>query len=129
MEVFLLVTQQMLTIFAFMATGFILRKKNFLPENTGAVLSKLENYVLVPALTFGNQLANCTVSTFAQNYRLMLYGLVLTLVAVAISVPLSKVFIRKAKGDSKLEYMRNIYKYALTFGNFGFMGNFVILGI
>lgn len=26
-------------------------------------------------------------------------------------------------------YQRNVYKYAMTFGNFGFMGNFIILGV
>ncbi len=129
MEVFLLVTQQMLTIFAFMSIGLILRKKNFLPDNTGTVLSKLETYVLVPALNFGNQLANCTVSTFSKNYQLMLYGLVFGVVAIIISTPLSRVIIRKSKGNPEREYLRNIYKYALTFGNYGFMGNFIVLGI
>ena len=129
MDVFLLVMEQMLTIFLFMATGFVLRKWNFLPENTGTVLSKLENFVLVPALVFGNQLSNCNIATFKANSQLMLYGLVLTLVAILIAFPLARLFIRKADGDSKREYMRSIYRYALIFANFGFMGNFVVQGI
>jgi hypothetical protein len=39
---------------------------------------------------------------------------VLVVVAVAVSYPLSRLF-------SKDDYERNIYKYALTFGNFGFL--------
>ncbi len=29
----------------------------------------------------------------------------------------------------KKMYQKNIYKYAMTFGNYGFMGNFIILGV
>ncbi|MBE7011747.1 MAG: AEC family transporter [Ruminococcaceae bacterium] len=129
MDVFKLVMEQMLTIFAFMATGFVLRKWNFLPENTGTVLSKLENYVLVPALVFGNQLTHCNIETFKENSQLMLYGVVLILAAILVAFPLSRLFIRNADGDSKKEYMRSIYRYALIFANFGFMGNFVVQGI
>lgn len=129
MDVFYLSTQQMLMIFTFIAIGFFLRRKNLLPENAGSVLSKLEIYVFTPALTFGNLIANCTVSNFLKNYDIIFYGLVIVLIAVLISHPLSKVIVRKSKGNPEREYLRNIYKYALTFGNYGLMGNFIVLGI
>ena len=42
---------------------------------------------------------------------------------------MSKFFVRKNTASPELLYQRNIYKYALTFGNYGFMGNFIILGV
>ena len=59
----------------------------------------------------------------------MLYGLVLTLCAAVLSFPLAVLFIRKASGSAELTYQRRIYQYAMTFSNFGFMGNFIILGV
>ena len=47
------------------------------------------------------------------------------LCAIALAYPLSRLFSLK---DPK-SYQRNVYKYALTFGNYGFMGNFIILGV
>ena len=35
----------------------------------------------------------------------------------------------KTKGDAKLVYRQNVYKYAMAFSNYGFMGNFVVLSV
>lgn len=129
MEIFLLVLQQMLMMVTLILAGFFLRKKNIVPENTGIILSKLETYIFLPALNIINQLNNCNVENFVNNSGLMLYGLVLILLAVLLSYPLSKLFVRNSNESDKLMYKRNIYKYALTFGNYGFIGNFLILGI
>ena len=45
------------------------------------------------------------------------------MIAIVIALPLSKVF---ARDDA---YKRNIYKYALAFGNFSFMGNAIVPAI
>lgn len=45
------------------------------------------------------------------------------MIALAVALPLSKVF----AGDDG--YKRNIYKYALAFGNFSFMGNAIVPAI
>ncbi|MBR2916824.1 MAG: AEC family transporter, partial [Clostridia bacterium] len=71
---------------------------------------------------------NCTPKTFAENAPLILYGAVIVVIAVLASYPISCLFIRKAGANAE-KYQRNIYKYAMTFGNYGFMGNFIILGI
>lgn len=129
MEVFTLTLQQMLMMFLLIAMGFILRKKHILPDNANIIMSKLETYVFVPALGLYTQMTKCTVSTFAQHGSLMLYGLVITLCAMAASFPLAAMFIRKTNGSSQLAYQRKVYQYAMTFSNFGFMGNFIILGV
>lgn len=129
MEVFNLTLQQMLMMFVLIATGFVLRKKRLLPDNAGTVMSKMETMVFVPALTLFSQMTKCTVETFSEHYVLILYGAAITLCMIALSAPISMLFVRKYKDSSALEYQRRIYQYAMSFSNFGFMGNFIILGV
>lgn len=128
MEIFSLTLTQMLMMFTLILIGFLLRKKNLLPEDSDTAMAKLETYVFVPALSFFTQMTQCTVESIKKDYVLILYGLAIVLVAILIAYPLSRLFVPKAKTAEKL-YERNIYKYAMTFGNFGFMGSFIILGI
>ena len=129
MEIFNLTLTQMLMMFTLILVGFFLRKKNIVPENSYVTIAKLETFVLSPALNCYNQLTKCTVENFLNNWKLMFYGLALVLVAIAIACPASALFIKHSTEDQKEAYQRNIYKYALTFGNYGFMGNFIVLGI
>lgn len=121
---------QMLLMFTLILIGFCLRKKSILPDISHVTMSKLETWVFVPALNFGNMLRNFTVATFRENSTLIFYGFIMIVVALIIAHPLAALFIRtKKKHDSELMYQKNIYRYAMTFGNYGFMGNFIILGI
>lgn len=129
MEIFLRTLEQMGTVFLLMAVGFILRKTNILGENADKVIAKLETYIFCPALALYTQMTKCTVPTFVANSRLILYGTALILGAIILSYPLSKLFVPNYKESSKLDYQRSIYKYALTFGNFGFLGNFLALSV
>ncbi len=89
----------------------------------------METYIFVPALSLFTQMTKCTVKTFAENSSLILYGAVIVLTAIAAAYPLSRLFVRNHASSPEAAYQRNIYKYALTFGNYGFMGNFIILGV
>ncbi len=129
MEIFFLTLKQMLMMVSLMMAGYILRKKNIVPDNAGTILSKLETYIFVPALSLINQINNCTIETFANNSSLMLYGIVLIIITIGVSTVVSRLFVRNASQSSEQLYQRNLYKYALTFSNYGFMGNFIILGI
>lgn len=126
MEIFYLTLRQMLMMFSLIAVGFILRKKNILPENSDKTMAKLETFIFVPALSLFTQMTKCTVQSFKENYVLIFYGLVIVLCAIAVSYPLSRLFVKRGEETS---YQRNIYKYALTFGNYGYVGNFIILGV
>lgn len=128
MKIFYLTLEQMLMMFFLIAVGYFLRKKKLIPENTGAILAKLETFIFVPALSLYTQMTRCTVQTFRENAVLMLYGLGLTLAAIGVAYLLARLFVPKAKTGEK-RYERNLYTYAATFGNFGFMGNFIVLGI
>ncbi len=129
MDMFKPTLSQMLLMFTLILIGFGLRKKKILPENAYVTMSKLETWVFVPALNFGNMLKNFKVSTFSLNANLILHGLIMIVVALIVAQPLSALFIKKKLHDSAQEYQRNIYRYAMTFGNYGFMGNFIVEGI
>ena len=129
MYVFNLTLNQMLMMFSLILTGFVLRKSKILPESSGTTMSRLETYVFSPALVLATQITNCTVDNFKKYSVFMLYSLILMLLAVGISYPLSMLFVRKTEGDKHKEYLRKIYRYGMAFGNFGFMGNFLVLGV
>lgn len=129
MEIFNLTLNQMLMMFSLILVGFLLRKKTNIPENAGTIMAKLETFVFVPALSMFTQMTKCTVESFKENSVLILYGLIIVVCAIAVSYPLSKCFVRKNADLPENMYQRNIFKYALTFGNYGFMGNFIILGV
>ena len=109
----------MLMMFTCIIIGFVLNKLNLLPENSDAVLAKAETYVFVPALNIYTFMTYCTVESLLSYRSLVIVAAVLISTAVAVSYPLSAFF-------SKDGYQRNIYKYALAFGNYGFLGNAIV---
>lgn len=129
MDIFFLTLSQMLMMFTFILAGFILRKSKIIPSSSHVTMSRLETYIFVPALTLSNMMSNCTIGTLREHYPLILYGLLIALAAIAASYPISRLFIRNYKENNELAYKRNIYMYATAFANYGFMGNFIVLGI
>ena len=116
MELFKVILNPMLTLFICIIVGFILKKAKILPDNADKVISKIETFVLCPAVSFSSFSKYCTVESFKQYYVLLLYSIGACIVALIISNLIARFF---EKDD---EYRRNIYKYALTIGNIGFMG-------
>ena len=123
MEVFYATLSPMLVIFMCLIIGFILNKSKLLPDTTSLVLSRLENYIFVPALVFSTFSQHFKINAFTQHKNLFIYSIIALGIALLISIPLSKAFVKNN------EYKRNIYKYAMTFGNFGFMGNAIVPAI
>lgn len=128
-ETFSLTLTQMLMIFSLILVGFLLRKKNIVPENSGITISRIETFVLIPALIFHNQLTNCNIENFLASSKLILCGLGLVLIAIIAACPLSTLFVKNSSQNREKAYQRNIYKYALTFGNSTALGTFIVLGI
>ena len=126
MEIFNLTLTQMMTMFTLIFVGYILRNLRILPEKSDNVIAKLETCVFGPALLLYVQSKNCTLEAFCQDYVFLLYGAGIAICAVLLSYPLSRLFVRNSKGDPKREYSRNIYKYALSFGNYGFIGMYIV---
>lgn len=115
-------------MFGFIALGFILKRANILPDGSNVTMARLETYIFVPALTISNQMARCTPETFRQNASLILYGAITITAVLIAAVPMSYLYVRHAKTPYE-EYQRMVYRYAMSFANFGFMGNFIILGV
>ena len=119
-ETFLATLSPMLVLFICILVGFVLNKAKLLPENTGTVLSKLENYALVPAVSFSSFSQFCTVASLAQNGKMILYGAIAIAFAVGMAIVVSYAF------KYKNAYVRNVFRYSLAFGNFGFVGNAIV---
>ncbi len=119
----------MLVMLAFITVGFLLKKLSILPDGAQSTLSRLEIYVFLPAMCFHNMLTKCTPQALEKNWPLTVGGLCLVLVALPLAYVLSRAFVPGRRLGEMDAYERNIYTYALTFGNFGFMGNYIALGI
>lgn len=119
MQVFGATLNQTAVLMVFIVLGYVLSKWKFVPGNASSVLSKLENYVFVPALVLGTFINNFTQEKITISWQLMLFSLVLELIVIPVAI----VLVRLCTRD---RYERNIFLYGLTFANFGFMGNAVV---
>lgn len=115
----------MLTMFFCIVVGFILKKSGVMPDHTAKALSKLENYVLVPALILNTFMENCTVENIRKEYVYVLYSGGLFLLSLGLAVVISKLLAPKKEE----EYLRSIFQYGLVFGNFGYLGNAIVPAI
>lgn len=118
-ETFLATLSPMLMMFLCIAIGFVLRKTKAVPENTAAVLSKLELGIFIPSLILSTSLEYCTMESMLSQYRIVLYGTAAVALSVAMGIPLARLFSRNADE-------RNIYQYALITANYGFLGNAIV---
>ena len=114
------VLSPLLMLFTCILIGYALNKFKILPENSATVLSNCEKYVFMPALGYSIFSKYCTPTSIRENANLVLYSLIAIAFAVLFAVILSNLFV---KNDIN---KRNIYRYALTFANHGFMGNAIV---
>ena len=119
LESFVATLNPMLVMFTCIVIGYVLRKSGLAPENTGTALSKVENYVFMPSQVAVTFMTYCTVESLSVNYRYTLFSIVCLVVSMLMGVPLSNLF-------SKDGTNRGVYRYALVFANFGFLGNAVV---
>ncbi len=122
MNLFAPILNQMIFLFAFILIGFVLSRGRFIPENSAAVLSKLESFVFVPALVMGTFIRNCNVDVLDTMWKTLVLGAASMLLCVVLAIPLAKLCFREA-------YLRKMATYGLAFSNFGFMGNAIVLGV
>lgn len=122
MDTFVATLSPMLVMGICILIGFIVRKTKVAPENTATALSRLEINVLLPALNLKTFLTYCTVESLTSRWQTVVFGAVATVLAVAMGIPLAKVF-SKSKDEFK------IYRYSLIIANFGFLGNAIVPAI
>lgn len=119
LETFLATLEPMVAVFLFILVGFVLRKGRLAPENTGFVLSRLVNYVFLPAQVFVTFMTYCTPASLAENYRYLLYSTLCLALGLVMAYPLSKWLANDPDH-------RGIYRYALVFANYGYLGYAII---
>lgn len=122
MEVFFTSLNQMLVMFTFIFAGWILKRKNVLPDNTGSLLSKLESTILLPALILNTFMNKCTLENLSAKSNLIIYCAIILVAITAVAFWAGKKFSRESVTE-------RIYRYSFIFSNYGFMGNALVLGI
>ena len=122
MELFLPVLTQMLILFAFITIGFLLTKFKIIPANSNVVLSRLENFIFVPALVMGTFIKNFTTENIGSLWKVLLFSVILLIVILPFSFLFAKLF-------CKDDFNKKIAIYGLEFSNFGFMGNAVVKAV
>ena len=111
------------TLFICIGIGFLLTKVGILPTEGSKTISKLVVWVFAPALSFITMARYFTVDTIAFNAVNLILSCFVTALCVGIAIPLSRLLTKRGTYES------NIYKYALAFGNCGYMGEPLVQAI
>ena len=119
MAIFTSSLNQMAFLFAVILVGYIIARLNVVNRDAATILSKLENYVFMPALVLSSFMKRMTYKTLKTSWQYLLLGFMVIVVSSLLATLISKAF----PGE---EYERKIYTYGLAFSNFGFMGNAVV---
>ena len=117
--IFTATLNQMVFLFLLIAVGYFLAKKNFVPENAEKALSKLENYLFIPALVMGTFMTNFTQDKLLGAKNILIGSFIIEMLVIPVSIICVKL-------ASKDKYIQNIYLYGLSFANFGFVGNAIV---
>lgn len=121
-EIFLATFNQIVFLILLIGIGYALAKAGIIKEEAAGMLAKLETFIFCPAVSMQSAMENFTVDKLKSAGILVVLGFAITLVIIPFAILLAKVF-------TKDNYMQNIYKYAFTFANYGYMGNAVVLAL
>lgn len=122
MTVFASTLNQMGLLALFVVIGYVVARIGAVPKETFGILSKIENYILIPALVLNTFMTNFTVSRLSVSWQPLVAGFGFC----GASIVLALVCARFCTKDA---YVRKIFTYGLSFSNFGFMGNAVMQAV
>lgn len=122
MNVFLSTLGQMAQLAFFILIGYILVRVKILPAEGTTLLSRMENWIFIPALILGTFMQNFTTDRLSTAWQYVAAGSAVAIGGMLIALLVSPLCTR----DS---YLCKLYTYGLTFSNFGFMGNSIILAL
>ena len=123
MTTFLATLTPMLTLFLFIAIGFIIAKMRILPESASQTMAKMETWIFCPALSFMTMLRYCTVDSLSTHGTNIIMATISVAISMVIAIPLSKLFVRENNAE------RGVYSYALAFANCGYIGDPIVLAL
>ncbi len=109
-----------LTIFIYIAIGFILRRFKILNDESSTVISKVVLYVSSPCFTIVSYYKNFTFSNLSTSIEYALKGIILVFILYVIAIFASKLF-------SKDGYERKVLQYVFTIPNYGYVAYPIIL--
>lgn len=107
--------EQVLILFTFCLTGFVLCKTRLLSAEHSKPLSVLLVYVFFPCMSFNTFSAQFNVTYLQQRGALILVSVGL----LAVMVIVSKIVTKILGGDS---YTQNVNEYSMSTANIGYMG-------
>ena len=113
----------MLVLFICIIIGFTLGKLKLVPDNAATTVAKLETWVFCPALSFMTMAKYCTPNTIKEHAVNIVISTIFIALAMVIAIAIARVMIKKNAEE------RGIYTYALTFGNYGYMGDPLVQAI
>lgn len=114
-EIFSVALSQMLVLFIFMLLGYLLQRKKLAPPSTGKSLSSLLVNIFLPALNVKVFAANVTPAVLKEKSTLILASCVILGVTFLLSPHLAKLFAKSPR-------QREVYTYAFTIANYGYLG-------
>ncbi len=116
------ILQQMVFLFSLILIGYFLMRFRCVPQNAETVLSKLENYLFVPALVLSTFITNFTFDKLTSAGGLLIFSIAIELVVIPLALLCTRLL-------TKDRYIQKIYLYGLCFSSFGFMGNAIVHAI
>lgn len=110
---------KMLELFLFIIIGYVVRKKGYLPNESEVVLSKLENYILMPSLIINTFITKCTLENLIAKSDLILAEIIVIIFTVILAYIVAGLLAQDRLSN-------RMYKYGLVVPNFAFMGNALV---
>lgn len=118
-DTFFVVVYQMFILFFFMAIGYIFQKKKLCPDNSSAVLSKLEMYIILPSICFSTFAERFNREVVVEKAKVILWSTLILIISGTVAFFASKLFTREKNTAM-------VYTYAFTIPNISYIGYPVI---
>lgn len=106
---------QMLMFFCVMILGFVLQRKNIVPENAGVTISRVLANILAPALVLKTFILNFSLDTLLEKSHILLWASIILIVLIFLGTALANFF-------AENKYLKYIYTYSFIVANIGYLG-------
>ena len=121
-ESFKIIFSQILILFAFIATGYSLKKFDKLPDGFNKGISNLLVYILLPFLIFESISKNFNMDVLGEKKNIILISILMMLAFLLLAFIFSRILTKDIN-------TRDIYMYSFSFPNTGYFGNPLVLAI
>ena len=115
LDIFTVAFGQMVVLFIFMLLGYLLQRKKLAPDTTGKSLSSLLVNIFLPALNIKVFADNVTPAVLKDKALLLVASCLILGVTFVLSPHLAKLFAKSPR-------QREVFTYAFTISNYGYLG-------